>query len=449
MGISLTAGMKNALSSLQDLQDNIKNTNQRLATGKKVNSALDNALNFFVADSFSSKARGLSTIQDNIGLGLNVLKQTDKALNSMRMSLDQAEGTLRASLNTAGTNARMTTTFNFRNATTGVADATVNFFEAAGGTSQNRLQSGDQFTINIVTLNAAGVIQSTMGTASITAGTATVQSVIDTINSTGAGMLNVAGQSNRVTAYLNDAGNLVIENALAGNDASGNTYAIRINMTNNTGTAANTLDAFSFSGAVGANTSVLTTGTASQSVVMAGSSTQQETRRAAAASFREVLNQIRNSALDAGYNGTNLLQGDFLRIGFNEDNTTSLTTQGRRLDASAVGFSIDNVGAQSGDAVRDFQSDREITNALTKIRTAKSTIAGMQATFATNANILTNRQDFNNSAIKNFNDGADLLTLADINEEGANLTSLQTRQQLSITALSLANQSDQAILRLF
>ncbi len=156
----------------------------------------------------------------------------------------------------------MTTTFNFRNAITGVADSSVNFFEAAGGTTQNRLQSGDQFTINIVTLNAAGVIQSTMGTASITAGTATVQTVIDTINSTGAGMLNVAGQSSRVSAYLNDAGNLVIENSLAGNDASGNTYAIRINMTNNTGTAANTLDVFSFSGAVGANTSVLTTGTA-------------------------------------------------------------------------------------------------------------------------------------------------------------------------------------------
>jgi flagellin-like hook-associated protein FlgL len=441
--------MKNALTSLQDLQENIKSTNNRLATGKKVNSALDNALNFFVADSFSAKARGLQSIQDNIGLGLNVLKQTDKALSSMRASLDQAEGTLRAALNTAGTNARMASTFTFRNATTGVADASVNFFEAAGGTAQNRLQSGDSFTINIVTLNSAGGIVGTLGTATVTGGTATVQSVIDTINTTAAGGLNVAGQSNRVTAYLNDAGNLVVENTLSGNDTSGNTYAIRINMTNATGTAANTLDVFGFSGAVGANTSVITTGTATQSVVMAGSSTQQETRRAAAASFREVLSQIRNTALDAGYNGTNLLQGDFMRIGFNEEQTTSVTTQGRRLDAAAVGFSLDNVGAQSGDAVRDFQGDREITNALAKIRSAKSTISGLQATFATNANILTNRQDFNNATIKNFNDGADLLTLADINEEGANLTSLQTRQQLSITALSLANQSDQAILRLF
>ncbi len=103
---SLTLGMKNALTSLGDLQDQITGTNKRLATGKKVNSALDNALNYFVADSFSSKARGLQTILDNIGLGLNVLKQTDKALTSIRTSLEQAEGTMRAALNTAGTTPR-------------------------------------------------------------------------------------------------------------------------------------------------------------------------------------------------------------------------------------------------------------------------------------------------------------------------------------------------------
>ena len=45
--------------------------------------------------------------------------------------------------------------------------------------------------------------------------------------------------------------------------------------------------------------------------------------------------------------------------------------------------------------------------------------------------------------------GADNLVVADLNEEGANLLALQTRQQLSTQALSLASQSDQAILRLF
>ncbi len=318
----------------------------------------------------------------------------------------------------------MTTTFNFRNATTGVADATVNFFEAAGGTSQNRLQSGDQFTINIVTMNAAGVIQSTMGTATISAGTSTVQAVIDTINSTGAGMLNVAGQSNRVTAYLNDAGNLVIENNLAGNDASGFTYAIRINMTNNTGTAANTLDAFSFSARSGPTPRCdhrhgLAVRRHGRLVHAAGDAPRR------AASFREVLNQIATRRWTLATTARTCCRATScarLQRGQHDlaDHAGPPPRRHRRrvLDRQR--------GRQSGDAVRDFQSDREITLALGKVRAAKSTLAGMQATFATNANILTNRQDFNASAIKNFNDGADLLTLADINEEGANLTSLQT-----------------------
>jgi flagellin-like hook-associated protein FlgL len=451
MAISLTAGMKNALSSLNDIQENIQGTNKRLATGKKVNSALDNALNYFVADSFSSRAKGLATIQDNIGLGLNVLKQTDKALSSMKASLEQAEGTLRAALNSAGTNAKAASTFSFRNASTGAADATAFLAEAAAGTSQNRLQAGDTVTVNLVRVSAAGTTTVVgTGTTLTTTATTTVQNMLDGINNNTS--LNVAGQSARVSAYLNDSGNIVVENNVAGRDAAtGDTFALQfvVNTAGGTGVQNNTLDVFGFSGAVGASPTI-TSGTATtQTVLMMGSSTEQTTRAAAAAGFREVLSQIRNTALDAGYNGTNLLQGDFLRTSFNDTNTTSITTQGRRIDATALGFSLDNTTASSGDAFRNFQSDRELSNALTKIRTAKDTIGGLATTFSSNANIMTNRQDFNKSAIANLNDGADLLTLADINEEGAALTSLQTRQQLSITSLSLANQSDQAILRLF
>jgi flagellin-like hook-associated protein FlgL len=175
----------------------------------------------------------------------------------------------------------------------------------------------------------------------------------------------------------------------------------------------------------------------------------QEPRTSAAKSFREVLNQIRNTALDAGYNGTNLLQGDFLRTGFNEEDSTSITTRGSRIDASALGFSLDNILSASGDAFRDFQGDRELSAALAKVKAAKVTISGMTTAFAANGSLMTNRQEYTKFAIKNFTDGSDLLTLADINEEGATLASLQTKQQLSVQALSLANQSDGAILRLF
>ena len=450
MAISLTNGMKNALSSLNDLQSQMQTTNNRLATGKKVNSALDNPLNFFLADSFNSRAKGISVIQDNIGLGLQVLKQTDKALTSMKASLEQAEGTLRGALNSTGTNAKAVSTFSFRNATTGAADATQLLTEGAAGSTQNRLQAGDTVTVNLVRVSAGGTTTVVgTGTTLTTTATTTVQNLLDNVNNSTA--LNPTGQSQRVSAYLNDSGNIVVENALAGRDAaSGDTFALQfvVNTAGGTGVQNNTLDVFAFSGAVGGSPTVGGTSTA-QTVLMLGSSTAQTTREAAASSFREVMSQIRNTALDSSFNGTNLLQGDFLRTTFNETGTTSVTTQGRRIDATALGFSLDNTTTQSGDAVRNFQSDREINNALAKIRTAKDTISGMSAQFSTNATILQNRQDFNDASIKNLRDGADLLTLADINEEGAALTSLQTRQQLSITALSLANQSDQAILRLF
>jgi flagellin-like hook-associated protein FlgL len=444
--------MKNALSSLTNIQSQVDVTNNRLATGKKVNSALDNALNFFIADSFNARARGLQTIMDNIGLGLNVLKQTDKALNSIKSSLEQAEGTMRAALQTAGTNARMVSTFSFRNPNTGAADPSQNFFAADTDTSRNRLQSGDSFTINLATYDASGNVVSTLGTVTVTNGASTVQEVLNAINAAGSGdELNEESQSPRVFAYLNDAGNLVVENAVSGRDELGNTFGVRFSMTNADAAtpSQNSLQVFTFSGAVGGAPANTTIGTAQEIVNMMGSSTLQGTRQSASASFREVLNQVRNTALDAGYNGTNLLQGDFLRTVFNLEETTSIVTQGRRVDATDLGFTLDNIAASQGDALRNFQSDREISNGLAKIRVAKETITSLATAFATNANLLTNRQDYTKAAMKNFSDGADLLTIADINEEGATLSSLQTRQQLSVTALSLANQSDQAILRLF
>jgi flagellin len=447
---SLTLGMKNALSSLDNIQGQITETNKRLATGKKVNSALDNALNYFLADSFSSRARGLQTIQDNIGLGLNVLKQTDKALSSIKTSLEQAEGTLRAALNAPGGNAKAVSTFSFRNAITGAADASVRLSEDAGGLDKARLQNGDTVTVNLVRVSSAGTTTVVAAGTTLTTATATtVQNLLDGINNNTT--INVAGQSPRISAYLNDSGNIIVENQVAGKDiATGDTFGIQfvINTAGGgTQTQNNSLDIFGFTGAPGSTPT--SSGTGTQTVVQIGVASENETRRAAANSFREVLNQVRNTALDAGYNGTNLLQGDFLRTAFNEENTTSIVTQGRRIDAPALGFSLDNVTSVSGDAFRNFQGDRELSNALEKIKTAKGTIGGLSTTFASNSNLLTNRQDFTKFAVKNFNDGSDLLTLADINEEGATLASLQTKQQLSVQALSLANQSDQAILRLF
>ena len=450
MPTSLTIGMRNALNSLTDLQENIQKTNNRLATGKKVNSAIDNPLTFFQADSLSSRARSITTIQDNIGLSIQVIKQTGKALNSMKASLDQAEGALQGALNSTGTNAKAISTFAFRNAATGAADATQLLTEAAAGTATNRLQAGDTITVNLVRVNTAGTATVIgTGTTLTTAATTTVQDLLNNVNNNTS--INSAGQSARISAYLNDSGNIVIENAVNGRDAgTGEVLALQF-VVNTAGggtqTQNNTTDIFAFSGVVGGLPT--STGAGTQTVTMVGGTANQPIREAAAASFRELLNQIRNTSLDAGYNGTNLLQGDFMRTSFNESGSTSVTTQGRRVDTSSLGFTLDNPVAQSGDAARNFQNDREINSALAKIARAKETVNAVSSAFSNNATILQNRQNYNNETIKTLNEGADILTLADINEEGAALTSLQTRQKLSITALALANEADQAILRLF
>ncbi len=443
-------GMKNALFSLGSLSEQIEKTNNRLATGKKVNSAIDNALNYFVADSFQTKARNLGSIIENIGLGLNVLKQTDKALTTLRNTLEQAEGNLRSAMNTSGTNARATSTFAFRNAATGAADATVTLAEAAGGSSLSRFQVGDTITVNLVRVSSGGTVTVVgTGTTLTTTATTTVQNLLDNVNNNTS--INPASQAQRMAAYLNDGGNIVIENQINGADAaSGDTFALQM-VVNTAGggtqTQNNTLDMFAFNGALGLSPSP--TGSGTQTTLMLGGSVEQEPRKASANFFREVLTQIRNTALDSGYNGVNLLQGDFMRIAFNEDDTTSISIRGSRINAATLGFTTDNYATSTGDAFYNLQSDLALKNVIEKVRAAKTTLQTMQSNFASSSGLLTTRQDFSKFAVKNFTDGSDLLILADINEEGATLSSLQTRQQLAVTSLSLANQADQAILRLF
>jgi len=80
---------------------------------------------------------------------------------------------------------------------------------------------------------------------------------------------------------------------------------------------------------------------------------------------------------------------------------------------------------------------------------ALSTLRSQASTFGSNLSVVQTRQDFTKALINTLETGAAGLILADTNEEGANLLALQTRQSLSSTALSLASQADQNVLRLF
>ncbi len=157
--------------------------------------------------------------------------------------------------------------------------------------------------------------------------------------------------------------------------------------------------------------------------------------------YNETIAQIDTLARDASYNGVNLLFGDNLKVVFNEDGSSMLNIDGVDFTSAGLGLLPLN-----GD---EFQNNITTDAVLTRIDTAMRTLRTQAATFGTKLGTVETRQNFTKSLIQTLETGADNLVLADTNEEGANMLALQTRQQLSTTALSLSAQADQAVLRLF
>jgi len=172
-----------------------------------------------------------------------------------------------------------------------------------------------------------------------------------------------------------------------------------------------------------------------------GTTTDNATRTSLQSDFNNLLGQITTLAKDASYNGVNLLDGDDLSVIFNEDGSSSLSISG--VDFSASGLGLTSI-AGSG-----FQSNAGVNAALSQLDSATATLRTQSSRFGSNLSIVQTRQDFTKNLISVLQTGADNLVLADTNEEGANMLALQTRQQLSSVALSMASQADQSVLRLF
>jgi flagellin-like hook-associated protein FlgL len=163
-------------------------------------------------------------------------------------------------------------------------------------------------------------------------------------------------------------------------------------------------------------------------------------RAALATQFDSLRTQIDQLAGDASYKGTNFLGSDDLTVEFNESGSSTLTVSG--FDASATGLSI-------AVAAGSWASDVNIDAAVSDMDTALGTLRTNAKTLASNNGVITTRQEFTTNIISTETTGADMLTAADTNEEGANMLALQTRQQLGVVALQLSSQAQQSIMRLF
>ena len=167
--------------------------------------------------------------------------------------------------------------------------------------------------------------------------------------------------------------------------------------------------------------------------------------------YQQVLCQIDLLAEDSGYKGVNLLAGTTVTqtVKFDEKGDSSLTMTG--FDSSSTGstLSLVSLAANAWVSTGGAAELDHINSAITNLDNATTNLRSEASKLSTNLSTITIRQDFTSNMINTLEDGAASLTNADMNEEGANMLMLQTRQSLGTTSLSLASQAAQSVLRLF
>jgi len=164
-------------------------------------------------------------------------------------------------------------------------------------------------------------------------------------------------------------------------------------------------------------------------------------RSALGTQFSQILLKINDMVEDADYKGVNYLQNGSLTVLFNEDGSNTLSVAGFSADFTSLGITV------SGGTV--MTSDPGLDAAGSQIQVALTTLTTQASILASNLSIINGRLDFTTNLVNVLKEGADKLTLADMNEESANMLALQTRQNLGVTSLSLASQAAQSVMRLF
>ncbi|MFZ5689922.1 MAG: flagellin [Pseudomonadota bacterium] len=489
--ITLSASVRQNLLSLQSTAQLMSMTQNRLATGKKVNSALDNPTNFFTSQSLSNRASDLNSLLDSIGQAQQTLKAADTGITSLTKLVESAKSIAKQAQSAAAPAATYSLAIT-GNAAIAADSAAVLTGTVSGLTGTTTLDSvagglsnGDVITVNDGTNTVSFTVTN--------AATETVDDLINGLNGGGGnwtvalngGALEITSSNNTDTLTVSGSG------AATAGFGSGNTTAGPTNATlgSLSGTltvqvgsaAAQTITFGSGGGQVNTRAELVTalsgltgvtatingsnqisiTSTSADDVTIGGTnassffaaanigansptatvSTPSTTRSNLQTQYNEILTQIDALARDASYNGINLLNGDNLKVVFNEDGSSSQTITGVTFTSSGLGLT-----ALSGS---EFQTNSAIDAVIGNIDTALSTLRSQAAKFGSNLSTVQTRQDFTKNMINTLTTGADALVLADTNEEGANLLALQTRQQLSTTALSLSAQADQAVLRLF
>ena len=372
--ITLTASMRSNLLSLQSTQDLMDTTQERLSTGKKVNSAIDSPSSFYTAQSLNNRASDLSSLLDSMGQGIQTIKAANEGIEAITTFVQQAKAIANSALDSASKVAESTGTFKAATATDNKGSLKISISGSDAPIADLEIDNTNGNTID----NLVSAIQDALDSATIKGVSTADKFVVE-----------------------NDNGKIKIS-SVDGTEASISGTAAGLSFNNTIGNA---------------------------------------TRAANAEQFNGIMEQIDQLAKDSGYKGINLLQKNDLTVVFNEDRSSKIDIKG--VDASSTKLKIARVNAEG------WMDDANLNETIVSTDAAISQLRTMASEFGNNYSVVQNREDFTENLINVLTEGADKLTLADMNEESANMLALQTRQQLAINSLSLASQAAQSVLSLF
>jgi flagellin len=513
-GIVLSASVRQNLLALQSTAALLATTQNDLATGNKVNSALDNPTEYFTAQALNNRASDISNLLDGIGNGVQVLQAANTGITSLQSLIANAQSIANQVLQTpTGYDTKSNVTSNTitgatatdllnaasssvagsvvedNNSGTTAAITTSSVLSGAASTSSTALgtaiTTGDTLVVNGTTFTfVAGT--SSSGTnigigdtvadllstiASATGVTGSVSGGAITFTPTALGLTlsgNALGSLGLTTTGDGLAGQTLTIGATGGGTPTTLTFGFgagQIATLNdlNTALAANNLQASisttgqinivtsndAASSTIGAlSGSAATTGGIffANSATIAGAApvvdpNSQATRANLVEQYNNVLNQINTTSQDSSFNGINLLNGDTLKLVFDETARSTLSIQGVTFNDAGLGLSTLTVGT-------DFLDSNSANSVLTSLDAASTTLRSEASALGSNLSIVEIRQDFNKNLINVLQTGASNLTLADTNEEAAASQALSTRQSIAVSALALANQSQASVLQL-
>ncbi|MET3924870.1 flagellin [Devosia sp. 2618] len=395
--ITLSKSVRSNLLNLQQTASLMGKTQERLATGNKVNSALDNPTNFFTAASLKSRSSDLNLLMDSVGNAVQTIAAADKGISAITKLVESAQSTARQALQTAE---KVVTT----PASAGTAAQPAVAHAPVAGGALGTLATGS-FSIN--------------GTTITTAASDDITSII--------GKINAASGTHGVTASNNGTGITLTSSITGTGNPNGNITLVD--------TTAGTLATIGH--AAGTNTGTAPVAAVPPTAEVSGPNPK---RAELVTQYNDLLTQIDQLAKDSGFNGVNLLTGDNLQVIFNEDGSSKLDVTGKNINSAGLGL--------TAEASTAFDTNAGINATLAKLKAGIETLRTESSKFGSNLSVVQTRQDFTKNMINVLETGAANLTLADTNEEAANLLALQTRQSLSTTSLSMASQADQNVLQL-